>query len=509
MQRRIRFVLVVCAFGIAGTASAQGIADFLDAVDLNEYSLAFNFYASESPYAGVSPFQIIYPIPSSFDHAINSDYTYFYRDGHFGLRQVSASGWSAGIVANIQTLGHAAGDSEALDGMLRRAWSIQAGGTVGKRFGLWSIDLFSSWDILDEFDGNETELKLARLIDGGRWQLAPQLDATYQSANLVNHYFGVEDFEARPGRPAYQPGGAVTYAASIDLSYRFHPHWYATFFAAVDWLPDEIRNSPIVDKEMTWRISLGVAYDTAAFLSLEAEAEPQATFFDVELGSFFVSTQSKVNVFEPAPPGNVIENVDRLDDTTFEWPVKVGWQAGRFHRVDLRYFELDRSGVSTATFPIDIGGVTFPANQPINTKLRTRTVRIAYSFALFRDPQKELAILGGISATELSYRVSNDANEVFAETTSTLPVIGATGRVNFTEDISLDASLEIFALDVADRSGELVDLVIAGNYRVTPGFFVGLGYRLFRQDIQTGDDDFIGEYRVNYYGPLAYVRMHF
>ena len=269
MHRCIRLAALALVISAPGSASAQRIAEYLDAVDLNEYSLAFVYYTSESPYEGVSPFRIVYPITTTFDHAIQSDSTYFYRDGHIGLRTMTDSGWSAGVVANLQTLGHSSGDSEALEGMLRRSWTAQAGLTAGKRLGKWSFDIFTSWDVLDEHNGNETELKVARMFDAGRWQMVPQVEAVYQSGDLVRHYFGVESFEARSDRPEYQPGSAVTYSVGIDFSYRFHPRWYAILNTSVEWLPSEIRQSPIVDKDSLWRVTLGVAYDSGVFQDID------------------------------------------------------------------------------------------------------------------------------------------------------------------------------------------------------------------------------------------------
>ena len=160
-------------------------------------------------------------------------------------------------------------------------------------------------------------------------------------------------------------------------------------------------------------------------------------------------------------------------------------------------------------FPIIIGDVVFPQDEPIRSSFRTRVVRLAYSFAIFRDSQKELTLIGGISSTELSYRVTGESDELFASTITTLPVIGASGRINLTEKISLDARLEIFAVDIPDRSGDLIDFAIAGAYQFNERFTAGIGLQLFRQDVSTSDESFAGEYRINYFGPLAYARIRF
>ena len=53
-------------------------------------------------------------------------------------------------------------------------------------------------DLLGEHDGQEYEFKIARLFDFDRYYVMPQLDVTYQSASLVDHYFGVNSGGGNP-----------------------------------------------------------------------------------------------------------------------------------------------------------------------------------------------------------------------------------------------------------------------------------------------------------------------
>ena len=72
----ITVVAMVCPLD----AAAGKLSEYLDALDLNDYSLAGNLYASSSPYAGADNFYIAYPAFSSFEHATVTEHTLYIRD---------------------------------------------------------------------------------------------------------------------------------------------------------------------------------------------------------------------------------------------------------------------------------------------------------------------------------------------------------------------------------------------------------------------------------------------
>ena len=207
-------------------SEAGGFREFLDSIDLNNYSMSLNLYMSESHYEGVDNFAIIYPVPNSFTHPTITDDVFFIRDGYLGLRKVTDSGWKYGGVGKVQTLGYGSSPNDIFSGMSRRDWSVQVGGMFGKRHGPVSIDLFATTDLLNKHGGQEYELKLSYAFASERFQFVPQLNLQYQSDDLVNYYYGVKNSEARPGRPAYLPGAATTPGLGVDFAWKFHPIWH-------------------------------------------------------------------------------------------------------------------------------------------------------------------------------------------------------------------------------------------------------------------------------------------
>jgi len=502
---------LVIASCVHTVAYANPVADFLHAIDLNEYAVGAFLYRSQSYYAGVDDFVGIFPLPSTFDQAVFTDFSFYVRDGDFGLRKTLANGWQLGGVAKVQTLGYGTGDSPALDGMSRRDWTIQAGANAGRQFGPIRLDLMAQTDILDVHNGQEYTLKLALPFRWQSWQLVPQFDALYQSADLVNYYFGVTADEARPGRPAYSPGGGTTLSGSVNLSWRIHPKWYLTASAQLDFLPDVITDSPIVSRDRVGRIVLGVAYDAPVFVAAHEENDPlDLSSFGLGLAAFYAQSESNVDLLGSGSSRDVdLESELGLDDSTWVAAFDVVWRLRLHHRLELSVFELSRDATTDLDNPLLVGDEIFAAGEVVTTEFNTRVIRLAYAFSLMQDEQKELAILGGVHVTDVEYRTSSNNQMVDASTTAILPVIGAHLRVNPTESLSGIARIEFFDMDTSQHGGSMTDFSVAGQYQFSDNFAVGAGYLWYRQDINSSDEDFTGDYRFDYRGPTVFLRARF
>jgi len=485
---------------------------FADALDLNDYALTAEIYASQSPYSGVDNFQILYPLLRSFGSSIDSESTLYLRNSYAGIRHVTENDWVFGVVGTVQTLGYGSEDSDVFSGMDRRDWTLQAGINIGKRFDRFAVDLFATTDILGQHKGSEFDLLFGKPFSFGRWELAPQIGLTYQDSSFVNYYFGVRTSEFQPGlRPAYKPGSAITPSARLGYSYRINDRWFLTASAAVRFLPDEITDSPLVDRDTTTSFSLGVSYDAPAFSAIDdTGVDREGSAVELIANAFLVRSKSKLDL--QGQPGVSVPRLERqqeLDATELVFPVEAIWQWGRLHRIDFRAFVLSRGASARIIDPITINNVTFGPDETVTTKLRTRVMRLGYGLSILRDEQKELSIMGGIHVADINYRVNGVNESIKASTTPVLPVLGVRGRVNFTDKISVEANIEAFALDFDAYSGELFDVSISGRYRMSDPWFTGVGYRYYRHNIRSGDQSLFGEYQIDYQGPFAYLGAHF
>lgn len=497
-------LLCVCMAAQSSQADesiGEQVGRFLDDIDLNNYALSLNVYASLSLYEGVENSTVLYPLLSSYGHATTTDGMLFVRDGMAGLRSFTGSGWQLGGVVKVQADGYGPDTSETLAGMSRRGWSLAGGGYAGRRLGPVHADLFAVTDLLGESGGSELNLKLAWPLTWPSVQIVPQVEALYQDDDYIDHYFGVRPSEATPQRPAYAPVGATTWSVGADAVWRIGERWFLKGGLSYQFLPDEIADSPVVDIDRAWSATIGLAYGAPDFF--EAGAAP-AVDLGLELGieAFFMNAETVIDLRGSTfPAGLRLENNSSLDERDMAWPVDMRWRFGRYHSFGLRYFELIRDGRIVLEQPRNILGAAFAAGEALETDLTTRVLRVDYGFSLLRDAQKEFTLIAGLHTTDIEYEAVGETTRIEASTTAMLPLLGARLRVNWTDRLAVLADAEIFVLDFDRYSGELLDLSAAIQYRLLDSIYVRAGYRYYRQRLESGDESFSGEARVDYVGP--------
>lgn len=178
-----------------------------------------------------------------------------------GVRLVDRDGFEFGSFLQVRGDGYDAGDSAFLAGMDDREFSLDAGLAASwRREGIGQFELSAATDVLDRSGGHEAELSWTVLFRAGGWTFLPQLSAKWQSADLVDYYYGVRASEALPGRPAFRGESALVPELSLLANRRVGRQW--SLFARVGhtWLPDEITASPIVDGDSRTTVMLGIGW---------------------------------------------------------------------------------------------------------------------------------------------------------------------------------------------------------------------------------------------------------
>lgn len=160
--------------------------------------------------------------------------------------------FSAAVTAIYRFDGYEAEDAEIFEGLEDRKDTVEGGlrldwQTEDRR---WRIDLFAAGDTLDRHGGFRGELMVRRTwrVAGGRW--APELGLEAHSPDYVNYYYGVAAEDARPDRPAWNPGGVVQPRVGFSVNQPLTENWSLSLRMGAVWLAEDIRNSPLVDEEV-------------------------------------------------------------------------------------------------------------------------------------------------------------------------------------------------------------------------------------------------------------------
>ncbi|HMO52701.1 MAG TPA: MipA/OmpV family protein [Kiritimatiellia bacterium] len=168
---------------------------------------------------------------------------------------------NANLAAEFKFAGEAFEEEKFLAGMAKRRDTVMAGVDAGLRaLGPWRVESSALTDVLGRHDGQEVTLSLGRNYRGKTWSLTPAAGAVWRSSNYNNYYFGVRGNEATPDRPAYQPGASVEPFIRLFSRLELSGAWSLLGSVRLEVLSDDVRDSPIIDKDVLTTAFIGINY---------------------------------------------------------------------------------------------------------------------------------------------------------------------------------------------------------------------------------------------------------
>lgn len=164
------------------------------------------------------------------------------------------------LVADAKFAGEAFEDEKFLAGMENRRDTVMAGLDGSLRAGPWRLETSAFTDVLDRHNGQEVNLALARNWRGTRWALTPGAGLVWRSSTYNDYYYGVRANEATAERPAYDPGGSVEFFARLFGRVELSGAWSLLGSVRVEYLSDDVYDSPIVDRRYVTSAFIGLNY---------------------------------------------------------------------------------------------------------------------------------------------------------------------------------------------------------------------------------------------------------
>ena len=152
-------------------------------------------------------------------------------------------------------------DSDFLEGMGDREDSLFGGLALqGNLSAGVRISAGYEHDALDRVGGGFGRLGVRRGFQFGKISVTPGVAATWLSAELAGHEYGVTAAEAREGREAYRPGDAVNIEPGLGVSAEWAGAWRFIVNGSVEFLAEELRDSPLVDERTVFHGFAAVNY---------------------------------------------------------------------------------------------------------------------------------------------------------------------------------------------------------------------------------------------------------
>jgi outer membrane protein len=178
-----------------------------------------------------------------------------------GIRLVESPGYELAVFAQARLDGYDSKDSPYLAGMSDRRPSLDLGvASTWTSLTLGALELSAAADALDRSGGYELAASWTGRFAAGEWSFFPGASLRWQDEKMVDYYYGVRSSEARVGRAAYSGDAAVTPDVSLLATRPLGQRWSLFARASHAWLPSEVTDSPLVDRNGNTSLFLGLGY---------------------------------------------------------------------------------------------------------------------------------------------------------------------------------------------------------------------------------------------------------
>ncbi|MBN2182700.1 MAG: MipA/OmpV family protein [Sedimentisphaerales bacterium] len=172
--------------------------------------------------------------------------------------------WEMDAIAKVRFEGYEDDDSRFLQGMDDREWTMELGGSLSKNLAAGDLTVDFAADILNEHKGHEIRLYYSydfrNVLRNQALTVSPNVGLSYRNHQLNDYYYGVRSSEATASRPEYHVGDSTGLMAGLMGNYKLRENLNLTVLISFEWLGDEIRSSPIVDKDHIESFLLGIIY---------------------------------------------------------------------------------------------------------------------------------------------------------------------------------------------------------------------------------------------------------
>jgi len=211
--------------------------------------------------------------------------------------------------------------------------------------------------------------------------------------------------------------------------------------------------------------------------------------------------------------GSIGTDIDAEDDLGFDSSSEVlrldiDWRIANRHGLSLSYFDVSRRTSRQIDTEIRFGDVVFPINTEVSARFAFSVIKLAYRYLLVARERWDLGLSLGIHALDLSFGLEatgiGQADE--ANALAPFPVLGLYGAYALNDKTRLALVGEVFAIEVDDSSGRLLDARLNLDYDVGDHWGVGIGYNAFDLDVDLEESGFAGSLGWRYDGVLIYVR---
>lgn len=161
--------------------------------------------------------------------------------------------------------GHESADTDVaslinVDQLHKRSTAGLMGLEYGFYRGLWELNFQVLSDATSVHDGQEVRAAVARYVPVARQLFELTGGFSWQSADLLNYYYGIEPDEVSDPVLSYRPEDGISPFLRLDWRRRISPAWSWQATVHQRWLSSQISDSPLLDEDRVLTVYLGGLY---------------------------------------------------------------------------------------------------------------------------------------------------------------------------------------------------------------------------------------------------------
>jgi hypothetical protein len=197
-----------------------------------------------------------------------------------------------------------------------------------------------------------------------------------------------------------------------------------------------------------------------------------------------------------------------LEDFELLPQVELTLLPGERHLVRLSAFAMHRSANKFIEREISFDNEDYVIGERVDSLLNLTMFGLTYGYRFVVHRRGELSATFGLQIADVEAnavvrsRVVRESESGVAP----LPLLGFEGRFDFTPRWAVEARAQYLTVNEDQVNGTILDGRLALTWRLNPYLALGLGYRTFRIDVDSADEDTPGFVDLSIDGPLLFVR---
>ncbi len=239
--------------------------------------------------------------------------------------------------------------------------------------------------------------------------------------------------------------------------------------------------------------------------------------FELRLGGLVTDFDSELRINNSdgdRGTGADLESELDLDDALEAFRLDLSWRFAPKHSVDFAYYDISRSGRRIIDRELNIGDQTFLIGTNLSTNMKFEVFKLAYAYSFYQTEKTDTSVSLGVHAIDFGFRAKGrllglPVDRQTSDIVLPLPVVGLQYSRRLGGPFTVNADVDLFAIEYGDYKGSLWDVNLTLDVEFTERFGGFLGYNFVDMGVESDDADLLGKLDYQYGALTAGVLLTF